>query len=100
MADLTPAEKAQKKQDDDITSKKDALKKQGTQIEDYSKLLGAKIPGAGGMTLKDFEDKWIPSFETGYTKATPDTTDTPYGKDYSKRPKVKIIDRDASTPSP
>jgi hypothetical protein len=93
----TPAQRAQKKQDADLLNKKETLKRQGTQIEDYSKFLGTKIPGSSGMTVKDFENKWIPGFETGYVGKTPDANDIPYGDPYSKRPKVRIIDKPPTT---
>lgn len=91
MADK-PKSEADKKAEDDLAKKKKALKKDAEDTHAFGRKLASKIPQQGGMTVDQFE-RWIPGFESGYTGKTPDPKDTPYDAAYSKRPKVRILDR-------
>jgi hypothetical protein len=79
---------------DELTKQKNKLKNEGESIHNFSKTMAAQIPKSqGGMTANDFENKFVPGFESGYINQTPDTTDTPYDEPYSQRPKVRILSK-------
>ena len=103
MAEETPQEKAnreaQEKQNKDKTSRISQMKGEASRTSQLADMLAKKIPSQGGMSVEDFENKWIPNFEKGYTNLTPDPADDtkPYGDDYSKRPRVKILSKGTNT---
>lgn len=78
---------------DELTRQKNKLKAEGDSIHDFSGRMARQIPSPGGVTANDFEDNFVPGFESGYTGKTPETTDTPYDLPLAQRPKVRILDK-------
>lgn len=85
--------KPEDKQADDKTKRIARMKKEANSTSELADLLAKGIPGQGGMSVDVFKQKWIPNFEKGYTNLTPDAGDDkqPYGDDYAKRPRVRIL---------
>lgn len=79
---------------DELNKQKNKLKTEGESIHNFSVKMAEQIPKSqGGMTASQFENQFVPGFESGYINQTPDTTDTPYEEPYSQRPKVKILSK-------
>lgn len=78
---------------DELERQKTRLKNEGNSIADFSTKMARQIPAPGGMTAKQFEDNFVPGFETGYVAKTPETSDTPYDLATNTRPKVRILDK-------
>lgn len=96
----TPEQKAaREKQSADKTSRINQMKGEASRTSDLADKLARGIPGQGGMSVSDFKNKWVPSFETGHVSSTPDPGDDqlPYGDDFSRRPKVRILSEGQSS---
>ena len=90
MAETTPE---QDKQALDKSKRINQMKNEADKTSQLADLLARKIPGQGGMSVDDFKNKWIPNFEKGWVNFTPDQSDddNPYEGEYSKRPKIRIL---------